>query len=135
MKLEEKGKWARVNMDETKDFKKCKQQVSLALKSGQNVVIDMCNDKRKTRIIWFNHAKENNASAIDAIYFDFPKDVCIKRCEARKRHPTVVANKARSIVNLKHKTFQVPTAQELSYASLTVLSTAGQIQAHLKTFK
>jgi predicted kinase len=58
--------------------------------------------------MWVTEAKRYGATHIEAIYFDVPKEECIRRASLRRGHPTLSAAKVRLLQHATRDTAHMP---------------------------
>lgn len=106
------NKFVRISQDQLKKRKKCETRCRQALTESKTVIIDRVNFDAAQRKYFTDIALEfNNYSdstddndgyhqshiSIDCIYFNFEKNVCVRRCEERENHETLPNNDSRLI--------------------------------------
>ena len=90
--------WVRVNQDTLGSRFACENAVNRALASGKSVIVDRTNTNQSQRSIWVNIARTHGARTA-ALVLKMPIELCIKRAETRKGHPTLKNLDARDVIN------------------------------------
>lgn len=90
--------WVRVNQDTLGNRFACENAVNRALASRKSVIVDRTNFNQSQRSIWVNIARTHGARTA-ALVLKMPIELCIKRAETRKGHPTLKNLDARDVIN------------------------------------
>ena len=76
----------------------------------ENIVIDRMNFNKQQRNKYLSLIPKDY---LIVFYLFLPsKDVCLKRIEGRKDHPTLGMDKAEEVINFFHKSYEAPTLDE-----------------------
>eukprot|EP00339_Tiarina_fusa_P011204 CAMPEP_0117001334 /NCGR_PEP_ID=MMETSP0472-20121206/3370_1 /TAXON_ID=693140 ORGANISM="Tiarina fusus, Strain LIS" /NCGR_SAMPLE_ID=MMETSP0472 /ASSEMBLY_ACC=CAM_ASM_000603 /LENGTH=230 /DNA_ID=CAMNT_0004701311 /DNA_START=217 /DNA_END=910 /DNA_ORIENTATION=- len=108
-------KFARVNQDELKTRKKCEAKVKRILDDGASprpcIIMDRCNFDAQQRKTWLEVAEEARLS-VHCIHFQVSANECIRRCQNRSGHQTVLPSNAKRVVFAVQRQFKLPTQEE-----------------------
>ncbi|ELR14504.1 basic helixloop-helix (bHLH) family protein [Acanthamoeba castellanii str. Neff] len=127
--------WVRVSQDDLGSADEVKKQMEKAIKRKKSVIVDRCNFSAGDRKMWVTEAKRYGATHIEAIYFDVPKEECIRRASLRRGHPTLSAAKAEEVISEFSGAFALPTKYE-GFAQVTALTAdATQVRNELKRLR
>ena len=99
--------YVRINQDALGSRPACERLARLALSGGICPIIDRCNFDPSQRSKFLNIAKSFQVP-VDCVVFQFPMDLCIQRCQDRRRHETVDAENADQIVRTMVRQFSPP---------------------------
>lgn len=107
--------YVRISQDELGDRYKCLELFRKSLKDGKNVIVDRCNINKMQRRLWVGLAKELKVKEINCVQLVVNPELCIKRINERKGHPTIKENnleKNKEIVYSFIKTLEIPEIGE-----------------------
>ena len=112
-------KFVRINQDELKTRKRCQAKVQAILDNKSNktnhpcIVIDRCNFDAQQRLTWLDIARRAKLP-VYCIYLQVPIQVCVRRCQSRVGHQTVLPQDAKRVVTTVQSQFQLPTQEEIN---------------------
>ena len=120
------NKFVRISQDQLKKRKKCETRCRQALTQSKTVIIDRANFDATQRKYFTDIALEFNNNydsadgndscgqnhiVVDCIYFNFEKNLCIRRCEERTNHETLPNNDSRlirQVVSRMYNSLRIP---------------------------
>lgn len=120
-------KYVAVNQDTLKTRKACLDATHRILASSATTipVIDRCNISRDQRKHFVS--LKQTRDAVDCVFLDTPKHVCIRRCQNRTNHPTVAPKNAARVVGFQCSDYQEPALTE-GFRSLRIIRTDSDLQ-------
>ncbi|KAF9477768.1 P-loop containing nucleoside triphosphate hydrolase protein [Pholiota conissans] len=105
--------FCRCNQDDLGNRRRVEQLAYETLNQGLSACIDRTNFNASQRSYWIEIAREFPGTAIWAIVFDTPYEVCAERLKTRTGHPTILnADQGLSVLSHFAADFQYPTARE-----------------------
>jgi predicted kinase len=124
-------KFVRISQDQLKTRKKCEKKCREALTDGKIPIIDRCNFNKDQRKHFIDIASEFDIdcySSIDCVFFDYNKQVCMKRCEERENHETLGSVKAiRMVVPRMSSMMRAPVNNKSSVEKFRVVTVVKSI--------
>jgi predicted kinase len=99
--------YVRVNQDSLGSRVACEELTRTVLEEGKCPIIDRCNFDLKQRRNFLNIARSFGVP-VDCIVFQFPTNLCIRRCQERHNHETITEENASGIVRLMVSQFSPP---------------------------
>lgn len=103
--------YVRVNQDSLGSRLACEQLARLVLSDGRCPIIDRCNFDPSQRKKFLNIANSFRVP-VDCVVFQFPMDLCIRRCQERRNHETVNSRNAARIVGMMAGQFSSPLSNQ-----------------------
>ena len=122
--------YLRVNQDALGSRPACEQLAREALSGGRCPIIDRCNFDPSQRSKFINIAKSFHVP-VDCVVFQFPMDLCIRRCQDRRNHETVNAENAAQVVTTMVRQFSPPLPNRNNsetFRSIKVVDSASAVQ-------
>jgi predicted phosphohydrolase/predicted kinase len=112
-KILEGKDYVRVNQDELGSRPACVKVAEMALKKGENVVIDRCNFNEQQRKTWLDLANKFKVKNVRVVVLNIDASAAIERASARTDHPTIKdADTAHKAVTNIHSQFITPSQTE-----------------------
>lgn len=120
--------YVRVNQDALGSRGACEELTREVLEEGKCPIIDRCNFDPKQRRKFLDIAKSFNVK-VDCIIFQFPMDLCIRRCQERRNHETITEENAAGIVRLMARQFSPPLRNRNNTESFRNIKTLNSLNA------
>lgn len=99
-------KYVRINQDELKNRPACERAMRRALDAQKCPIIDRCNVSVPQR------RKFQANVPIDCIVFDISAEVCVRRCQTRRNHPTIAPSEAWKAIRCQSQDYEAPHTSE-----------------------
>ena len=120
--------YVRVNQDSLGSRVACEELTRTVLEEGKCPIIDRCNFDPKQRRNFLNIAKSFNVP-VDCIVFQFPMDLCIRRCRERRNHETITEENASGVVRLMLRQFSPPLPNRINTETFRIIKTLDRLDA------
>jgi atypical dual specificity phosphatase len=121
-----------VSQDDLGTKAACENLLIKSIKGNKTVIVDKCNPTIKDRQYWVTYAMLNKKDVL-VIFFDFPKEECIKQVKNRIGHPTIKFGRGEKIVDTFHKQLEKPMDDE-GFKKVVTISTFTKCNEILKKF-
>jgi predicted kinase len=120
--------YVRVNQDALGSRVACEELTRKVLGEGKCPIIDRCNFDPKQRRNFLNIAKSCNVP-VDCLVFQFPMDLCIRRCQERRNHETITEENAAGVVRLMLRQFSPPLPNRINTETFRNIKTLDSLDA------
>jgi predicted kinase len=120
--------YVRVNQDALGSRGACEELTMTVLEEGKCPIIDRCNFDPKQRRNFLNIAESFHVP-VDCIVFQFPMDLCIRRCQERRNHETITTQNAAGIVRLMMRQFSPPVRKRRHTETFRNIKTLNSLDA------
>lgn len=124
-RLASSGMFVRVSQDVLGNRYKCEDLTRKVLAEGKIAVIDRCNFDVKQRKNWIKIANEKGVHC-ECVLFNHNKDECIRRCQLRIGHETILPDDAARVVSTMAKDFRPPAPIPKSKSQQSVQCSGGE---------
>ncbi|KYR02438.1 hypothetical protein DLAC_01278 [Tieghemostelium lacteum] len=113
--------WKRINQDDLGTRKKCEDLFKQYLKTGDNIIVDRCNQDILQRRNWLKMARLAGVSDVHLLWFKIDQQICKDRIVVRENHPTIPkGEEGIQIIDKFQNMFTEPSPLE-GFASLTII--------------
>lgn len=103
----------RVNQDALGSRRHCEEEARRILSNGKCPIIDRVNQNPAQRRYFLVVAKEAEVP-VDCVTFNFPTELCIRRCKHRSDHEILQQGQAREVVERMTREFYPPLPKRVS---------------------
>ena len=103
-----------INQDTLKTRNNCESLAASVLSKKGRIVIDRCNSNKLQRSHWFNATRRAFGSEADVwiVELQVPAQECIRRCKARKGHPTLSGDEAEGVIVRMGREYEAPNKRK-----------------------
>ena len=109
--------YVRVNQDQLGSRRECEALTRKTLSEGKCPVVDRCNFDPSQRKHFLEIAQRELGVPVDCVVFTYPMEVCIRRCQRRRKHETIAPAQAVEVVERMVRQFSPPMPNRINAES------------------